>query len=212
MGRTAQGATFDAILAGDGFDSRWLLEITLADTSVLYLSDAPITWNGHVYQVEIEEPPEIVFSQGLLSDGARWPMALQNADGAYSTTDTSGVSPLEGAEFVLRYAVAYPGESSWQVDFICDGKLREVLPDQAQAKFTLIHRMYDKQHLMSSESVTLEELSPIAGSVGDLIGGIIGNVGGGSRGRLINGWRLDPYLMIEDDERFTRDWRQGLNG
>jgi hypothetical protein len=210
MGRTAQGAEFDAILAADGFESRWCLDLTLSDGSTAYLCDAgagvgtaPLVINGHTYLVEIEEPPEIAFSQGMMADGARWPMVIQNADGAYSVTDATGVSPLEGADFTLWYAVSRVGANTWFPDFICDGRVRNVEAKSDVAQFGLVHRMYDTQNVMSGESVTLEELSPVAGMVGEMIIGGLSNETNG----LINGWRRDPYLRFEDEERLARDWR-----
>lgn len=182
MARTAQGATFDSIYALDGFESRDLLEITLPDNvTTLYLASGEITTGGHAYEPDISERGEPRFSAGGNPDGAQ--VALQNADGSYSITDSEGVSPLEGARYVYKRAVAHRGQTDWQVDTIDEGAVRGVAPNGKTAVVTLVSDMSDPSKVVSGEVVTLEELTPIASEVT--------TTGGGGTG---NGWREDGLL------------------
>jgi hypothetical protein len=199
-GRDAQGATFDAILAGDAFDSAELLVLTLADgVTVIHLSDVPVTVGAQPYVPDVREPGEPKFSQGGNTDGMR--IGLDNTDGAYSATDAAGDSLLEGATYRYLRAVSYPGANDWHADEIDDGRLRDVEIDQGLAHFSLISDMSDPSRVVSGEVVTLEELTVVSEVVttggGDRVGG-----GGGS-----NGWRRDNYFDYLRDRQLGRENR-----
>ena len=69
------------MLAGTGFDSVELLEITLSTGVTVHVADVPDVIAGQAYEWGIVDPGEIAFSQGAASDGMRFPMAWQKADG-----------------------------------------------------------------------------------------------------------------------------------
>jgi hypothetical protein len=193
MARTAQSSAFNNILAADGFESRFLLIVTLQTGATVYLSDAPCTIGTQAYEPDIRDPGELRFSQGGNIDGIR--ISLENVSGIYGATDETGASPLEGATAIAKYAVSEPGANNWQVDTLSEGRIRSVQEvTQELAPFTLVSDINDPMNLVSGAEVTLTPLTPTATT------STVNPTGNGT------GWPPGGHVDWLRDRRFDRDY------
>lgn len=190
MGRTEQGAAFDAILASGAFQSCVLFDFTLADATVLHLSDVPCTLasEGVTYEPVVRDVGEWSFSQGQQVDGGEF-IELENTSGIFGFLDEQGVSPFAGATVVIRYAVSYPGADEWEVDTVTEGLVRFVEINESVARMRIVPDYADPAKFVSGEIATLEELTPSAPTIGT------GAQPGG--GVPSNGWPHGGYLDTE---------------
>lgn len=192
--RDEQSAEFNAILAEDGFQSAILFDITLRDGRQLYLSDVPITLDGHTYTPDIRDPGDWSFQQGIEVDRGD-AVTLQNADGTYGYTDETGASLLQQATVIVRWAVAHPGANDWQVDTVTEGNIYPEQIDQAVAKLLIVPDYADQTRMVSGITITLEELHPEDSTVTNSTSGIAR--GSGWSDRNFN-WRADDRLAHLD--------------
>lgn len=211
MPRDGQSSAYNAILAADGFQSVELFEVTLHGGATVFISDTPATVDSQPYEPDVAEGGvgELRFSEGDNVDGM--PLTFQNVDGVFGATDSEGVSPLDGARAIRRRAVSAPGANDWEVDTLGVFIVRDLEDvNQAEAKFTLIPDYADPSKTMSSETVFLEELSPVAATVsgGGRITGT--DAGGGTNtdpgNSRFGGIRGTGFFDYHRDPRLDRDF------
>lgn len=194
--RDGQGAQFDAVLAGSGFDRAVLLDVVLADGTPVHLASRSVTIGPQVYEPDLREEADFDASQGGNPDGLKF--SLQNTEGTYGYTDESGASPLDGATAIVKWAVSAQGANNWQVDQVCEGRIEVGEVTRPRAQLTIVADTSDELNYVSGEIVTLDELTPQAAETAG--SGGISTDGGGS-----TGWRADTYFDWQKDSRLDYD-------
>jgi hypothetical protein len=204
MPRDGQPAAYDAALAADGFRAAQLFDFTLRDGAEVRVADLPVIVSGQPYEPDGREINDLRFSEGDNVDGMSLP--LQNVDGIFGFTDEEGASPLEGARVVFRRAVSPPDTTAWAEDTLGHFIVLSVEEiNQTEVRLALVPDYADPSKQMSSETVFLAELSPVAAEVAGVGGGTLTGGGGGDEADRTGGFR-GGYFDYNRDSRLNRDY------
>lgn len=145
--------TIKAVLAAQHAESHDIIEITIPDSSVIYISSAAIQIGTQQYEPLLASISAIKFSKGKAPDNAEF--QIRNENSAYAGLLSEPDRVLSGAGIVIKRAfLVTESPRTFETDILFIGNVNEWRVDQDFIRISVVSDMFRRGALLAGRPLT----------------------------------------------------------